>query len=402
LDSGLLALSDLPETPQRHRLELPLQMAIAETLRSARFTGGESPQRACARARALCEALGDTANLMKVLRLEFSLNFNRPEIAGIQRVAKEFLQLAERTGDPVAALLAEQSIGCLEFFRGNPELATEHLERALEKAKQVKDEQELRALHFPNTALSYLAYANLQRGRVEKARSYWSRFQQTQSSPNKFTRLLALGNSLIFHLQQRNEEEYGRQLCELQELAVVQGSNYWIELTHLHEGLRKAREGQLDEAERLVNGALKVFQSNAIEIEVPLYQAVYAERLLQHGAVAQARQVLREAIERVERTGERWCLSDLYRLRSLAMAEEEPASATVDLRQALTIARQQGSVLQELRAASTLLRFSERNSSRRQAVEAVESALQHFIGGAAESLPDVQEARLLLAEVDAA
>jgi class 3 adenylate cyclase/tetratricopeptide (TPR) repeat protein len=402
LESGLLALSEMPETPQRHRLELPLQMTIAETLRSARFTGGEGPQRACARARALCEALGDTANLMKVLRLEFSLSFNRPEIAGIQRVGKEFMQLAERTGDPVAALLAEQSIGCLEFFRGNPEEGVQHLERALEKAKLVKDEQELRALHFPNTTLSYLAYANLQMGRVEKARSYWARFQQGSSSPNKFVRLLALGNSLIFHLQQRNDEEHGRQLAELKELAVVQGSNYWIELMHLHEGLRKAQAGELAEAEKLVIGALQVFKANAIEIEVPLYEGVFAERLLQHGAVAEARQVLRNAIERVERTGERWCLSDLYRLRSIAMAQEEPASALVDLRQALAIARQQGSVLQELRAATTLLRLSQSGKTRGQATEAVESALQHFIGEAAESLPDVQEARLLLAQLDAA
>jgi len=402
LKDGLSAVSSLQDTPQRHRLELPLQMCIAETLRSARFTGGDDAKKACRRARKLSETLGDTANLMKVLRLEFSLNFNRPDTQGVKQVAHEFTVLAERTNDPVAFLLGHQSHGCLYVFMGEFEEGNRELRRALEVAKSITEEGVLRSLHFPTTALNYLTFANLLLGRVETADAYWEEALEVAAKDGKFARVLGLSNSLIFQLLQRNDEGYRDHISEISASSAILGSNYWQQLLRLHQGLIMAAEADMTYASGLVFDALKVFKENAIEIEVPFYLGILAERLLNRGKADLARQILRDAVTRAEKTGERWFLAELYRLRGLAMLEEEPGSALFDLRQAVALADNQHAALFRLRAAASLLEASEGAATTRHALVALQQALRFFEGERARSLPDVRRAEALLAKMSAA
>ena len=402
LKDGLTAVSCLQDTPQRHRLELPLQMCVAETLRSARFTGGDDAKKACKRARRLCELLGDTANLMKVLRLEFSLNFNRPDIQGVKQVTREFTVLAERTNDPIAYLLGHQSRGCLNVFMGDFEAGDHELRCALEVAQSIKEEGVLRSLHFPTTALNYLTFANLLMGRVETASGFWEEALEVAAKDGKFARILGLSNSLIFQLLQRNDKGYRDHISEISASSAILGSNYWQQLLRLHQGLILAAEGDMDYAQGLVSNAVKVFKENAIEIEVPFYLGILAERLLNRGKADMAREILGEAVMRAEKTGERWFLAELYRLRGLAMLEEEPGSALFNLRQALSTAEKQRAALFRLRAAASLLEISEGSTAQRQARQALEEALEFFEGETARALPDVRMAEALLSKSSAA
>ncbi|HSR71603.1 MAG TPA: adenylate/guanylate cyclase domain-containing protein, partial [Kiloniellales bacterium] len=118
LEAGLRVVQRVPEGRQRHAMELPLQMTKAETLRSARFTGGDEALAACRRTRELCDELGDVTRLVRVLRLEAGITFNRADPSGTERVGREFLRIAEAHKEPIAEVLGHQTLGFVGFFRG--------------------------------------------------------------------------------------------------------------------------------------------------------------------------------------------------------------------------------------------------------------------------------------------
>ena len=67
-----------------------------------------------------------------------------------------------------------------------------------------------------------------------------------------------------------------------------------------------------------------------------------------------------DALERVERTGERWFEAELHRLKAkllLGAGEPSIADAEVEFQRALEIARDQGARFWELRAATSLARL---------------------------------------------
>ena len=198
LSAALQVLQSLPEEPSRQRLEMAVQMAKAQALRSARFTNGDEALAACQRARLLAETLGDVGRQVEGLRLELGINVNRPDAAGIERVAGEFRRIAEQHDDAIATVLAEQSTGCVAFLRGAPATAERHLRASLAAAERVADKAALSNLQFPTTALCYLAICCALQGRLESGRRLVAQAVEGARSHSRFAIALASTNGLIF------------------------------------------------------------------------------------------------------------------------------------------------------------------------------------------------------------
>jgi class 3 adenylate cyclase len=67
LTRGLELLKNLPDEPERTRLELELQLSLMESLRWAKGPGSPESVRAVVRAREICEQVGESAKLFAVL-----------------------------------------------------------------------------------------------------------------------------------------------------------------------------------------------------------------------------------------------------------------------------------------------------------------------------------------------
>jgi predicted ATPase len=95
-------------------------------------------------------------------------------------------------------------------------------------------------------------------------------------------------------------------------------------------------------------------------------QREIAESLGRAGRAAEGLTVIEQAIERCERTNERWLFAELLRLKGeLLLPGEKPSRARAEdnLREALDWARRQGALSWELRAATSLGRLVMRSGS---------------------------------------
>ncbi|TMA51527.1 MAG: hypothetical protein E6J80_13380, partial [Deltaproteobacteria bacterium] len=128
---GLELLKTLPDTPERVQQELALQITLGASL--VRIKGHAAPdvERTYARARALCQQVGDFSQLSRVLTGLWGLYTNLAEHKAAQALGEQLLDLAQQTGNPTALLVAHNALGTTLWWRGELTLAREHLDHVL-------------------------------------------------------------------------------------------------------------------------------------------------------------------------------------------------------------------------------------------------------------------------------
>jgi predicted ATPase len=117
--------------------------------------------------------------------------------------------------------------------------------------------------------------------------------------------------------------------------------------------------------------------------------------------IADARRVLAEAGDLMERKGEVYWEPELVRLRGrLAAAERqgEPAEAAAAFERALALARQRGAHLLELRAATDLARLRSAQGQRAAARQVLAPIYASFTEGF--HATDLKEAKAMLNELE--
>jgi predicted ATPase len=119
-------------------------------------------------------------------------------------------------------------------------------------------------------------------------------------------------------------------------------------------------EGAAEEGMARLKRGLADYLATGAELWVLELLVLLAEAHGRLGEPAAGLAVLADALDRVERTGGRWLEAELHRLRGellLALPEPEPPRVEACFRRALTVAREQGAKLWELRAATNLARL---------------------------------------------
>jgi predicted ATPase len=113
------------------------------------------------------------------------------------------------------------------------------------------------------------------------------------------------------------------------------------------------------------------------------------------GQIVEGLTLLEEALQIVERTGERWLEAELHRQKGqLLLQQGHPAAAEELYREALRIAREQQAKLWELRAAVSLARLHRDQGCRAEARELLAPVYGWFTEGF--DTPDLREAKALL------
>ena len=328
LRAGLAAAANLPADAERDRLELPLQITLAQGLRAARFTSGDEALDACRRARALSEQLQRTADLLRVLRLEFGILFNRPDIDAAETVAHAFLDEGLLATNPAAAALGHQAMGKVLFFKGAFAEAYASMAMALADYARLQTADLLTHYQYPVSAMVYQAFAAYCLGRPEEARTIADQALAISRQTADFTHSLTLANLLILEVMQRGTARTAQLLDELRHIALARGAPFWVDLVGYHTGRALVAEGDLEAGIAMMRKALDTFAANSVEVEIPFYQAMLAEVLIAADRAPEARALLDDALARVFRTHERWPLAEILRLQiACAMATDDQPTA---------------------------------------------------------------------------
>jgi adenylate cyclase len=102
---------------------------------------------------------------------------------------------------------------------------------------------------------------------------------------------------------------------------------------------------------------------NGVYLNTPYMMSLLAGSYQRAGRIAQALQTLDDAQQSIDARGERWWEAEVHRLRGeilLSRSAEDARDAEGCFQQALELARAQGALSLELRAAASLTRFGQR------------------------------------------
>ncbi len=113
LSTAIELLQRPPESLERVRRELHLQLALGPALMTTKGRGARETERAYSRARELCERLRDPPELFRALFGLWIVYLVRAELRTAHELAEQLLRLAQGTHDPVLLLYARHALaGC--------------------------------------------------------------------------------------------------------------------------------------------------------------------------------------------------------------------------------------------------------------------------------------------------
>jgi predicted ATPase len=130
ITKALVLLTELPENRELARRELNLQTALGLALTATKGYASPETGQSYARARQLCEDLGDTSTLVRVGYGQYLYHLIRAEVDQCHQVATEIVSFAEKTGSDEARMLGHRTLGVSLFEFGRLAGARSQLETA--------------------------------------------------------------------------------------------------------------------------------------------------------------------------------------------------------------------------------------------------------------------------------
>jgi predicted ATPase/class 3 adenylate cyclase len=383
---------------ERQRQELELQTTLGSVLMAAKGYAAPEVEAAYARARHLCEQLGETSQLFSVLRGLWGFHVVRAELQTAHELGEQCLALAQRTQTPAALIWAHYQLGMTLFHLGELVSAQDHFRQSLAVYDREK-RRAPRALQDPGVAcLSYMAMVLALLGYPDQARNA---SRDALALAEKLSHPFSLAYALTIAAttsQVCQEVEETRARAEVANaLAKEHAIPYFWAWGPILVGWALTAQGRGEEAiEQQRRGAV-AYRATGAELARPYFLALLADAYRRRGQAEEGLAALGEALAMVARTGERWMEAELHRLKGELLLVASPADyaeAELHFRQALDVARSRDERSLELRAAMSLGRLWQARCRSDEARRVVAEVYGRFTEGFDTS--DLREAKGLL------
>jgi predicted ATPase/class 3 adenylate cyclase len=400
LTKGLEALAVLPESTERDRRELALRLAIGTPLIAVRGYAAPETGAAFARARALCERLGEAEPLVATLSGEFVFHFVLGDHGMMRRLVDEIRRVGGRMPDPVVRLAGHRVAGITAMHAGALAEARSEFEAIL----SAYDPRRHRSLpvhyvHDPQvSALTYLAPVLWLMGFPEQARrSAAAAFECAAEldQANLMAHVRCFAGAGLEELL-RALPAVRAQADAIVELADRYSLHYWRLNGRILQGWAMAQEGDVERGVTLMRQSL----ADRHALGVSWYQVHFLCLLAAtHAELAEAApglDVVADARRLIARSGEHLWESELDRIEGLLRQVQGAAASDVEacFLRASALSREQGARALELRAAMSLARLWAEQGRQREAHDLLASVYGWFTEGF--DTPDLVDAKALL------
>ena len=409
--AALELLETLPDTVERAQLELVLQLTLGEAMAFTKGNGVPEVERAYARARELCQQVGEPQQLFAALVGLHRFYINQAQYQTGLELAEQLLSLAQRQRDPAILVSGHFKKGQSLWWLGELSAARAHLEQAI-ALDDLHQHRSGAGRIFAAMVLWLLGYPEQARERSQEhlalARE-WAR-------PPDLT--VALFWAAWLHLYRREGPLAQERAEACIALATEYGFALWVALGTIMRGGALAVQGHGEAGIAHLRQGLAAWRAIGSKVGRTSYLTFLAEAYGHVGQTAEGLQVLAEALACAHTTGERCYEAELYRLKGalllqpgdqgLASGVSTPdaglqtrdAEAEACFHQALDIARRQEAKSLELRAAMSLARLWQHQGKRTAARELLAPIYGWFTEGF--DTADLQEAKALLDELTSA
>jgi predicted ATPase len=416
---GLELLKIPPDTPERAQHELTLQIALGVPLLATEGWGAPRMGHAYARARELCQHVGDTKQLGSALLGLWAFYLARAEPRTAHELGGQLLCLAQSAQDPTLLLEAHLALGNTLVWLGEFASAHAHLEQgiALYNPQHHRSHVFLYG-HDPGVWCRFFAAWGLWHlGYPDQAltRSHEALTLVQGSSP-PFILANALGYTAMLH-QLRREVQATQERAEAEKvLAHEHGFGFMLAEATFLRGWAQAEQGQGEAGIAQMRQGLAAWQALGAELFRPYYLALVAEAYGRGGQSEEGMRVMAEALALVDQSGERRGEAELYRLSgelSLCIGaaalgrtgdntirSDSPilqchlSSPEEAFQKAIEIARKQLAKSWELRAVMSLSQLWQQQGKKEEAQQMLAEIYHWFTEGF--DTADLQEAKALL------
>jgi tetratricopeptide (TPR) repeat protein len=129
--TGIALLQTLPETSEHTQQALTLHIALGAALLMTKGQAAPEVEHAYSQARALCQQVGETPQLVPVLLGLWRFYLARPQFQTARDLGETLLRLAQRAHDPALSVVAHSALGLTWLCLGALPTAHQHLEAGI-------------------------------------------------------------------------------------------------------------------------------------------------------------------------------------------------------------------------------------------------------------------------------
>jgi len=399
---GLDQLALLPDIPERRQQELEFSSALGAVLNVVKGSAAPETGEAYARARQLWEQLGSPMEFIQVPCGQSRYHAHRGELDRAQSIAEDLLHLSRRRNDSAGLVMGHYSSGRNLMFAGSFASSRSHLETVLALYDPNSHHSLVRqtGIHPQLAAQAALAIVLFCLGFPDQALSQSNKaIAEARRLPHPPTLAMSLGIAALLLSIIGDDIGLEQRADGLVAVATDQGFPFYRATGAIFRGWAKAKNADVTEGMSLLRAGSSAYCATGATAWMPLYTALLAGACEIAGQIEEGAAQLDQALQLVERTGERWFAAELDRQRGrLLLRQGHPEAAEELYRQALGIAREQEAKLWELRAAASLTRLWRGQGRRAAARDLLAPVYGWFTEGFA--TPDLKEAKALLDELE--
>jgi class 3 adenylate cyclase/predicted ATPase len=400
LSKALELLPALPDGPERDQQEIQLQITLGVPLLASKGYAAPEVEAAYTRANELCEKIGETPQLLPVIYGLWAFFFVRAQHSEALRLATQLVTLGREAQDRSLLIQGHTALGEVLTSRGEFDEAMKHFG----ELEVLYDLGEHRSLAFvfgqdaKIMALSWSALTLWLQGYPEEAvRASQAALQLAEEVDHPFSSCYGLFCAAWLYYLRGEFHLVDQQAQACLNLSTAQGFPYWSAWASILGGAAEAARGLNQSALEKIGQGIAIHRMVGAGLGEPFYHIVLANALVQAGQIEKALDTVEQAIEVVERTGERCFAAELGRMKGelrLALHGQDDPVAEAEFLAARELAREQGARSLELRATISLHRLRERQGRGEESRALLADVYERF--GEGRDTPDLSEARLLL------
>jgi class 3 adenylate cyclase/predicted ATPase len=385
LSHGVELIGGVPRSSERDRTELRLQAQLGTAYMHAKGWAASEVEAAYSGAARLSDAAETAAEGVWILWGIWVYHHVRGRVDEASRAAARIRELADSTREADAALIADMVALQTCFYTGRFSESLDHCASFL-KGFEPDRHRALAGTYSTDLELVCLVHQGIASyivGRYDRAVESSRRVDELVGEiDHPYSAAWGSTWGAVPDLLQRNTIRAAQSIRRGQRIAQENDYAYVSAMATMLDGWLQGRVGRDDGMNGIETG-LAAFRQTGAEIVVPFFETLRAELLLERQRPEEAVEVLEDARARIARWGERWQEAEVWRVEANALAALDELPYVVETRfaTALDIARGQGAVGWELRAATDFAVYLCARRRPEEARSVVEELVQRIAGG---------------------
>lgn len=367
--AAIALLQTMPVTPKRLEQELSLNTLLGVSLVAVNGYGSPEVKVVYEQARSLAQQL-EYASSPPVIRALAITAIVQGDLRLALELGQQLLALTEAGQDCILAVEAHYVMGVTTFWLGDFNASHYHLERAIKRYRPECQQQHLTLYaQDPNViCLSRLAFTLWYLGYSEESTQV-SRHAVTEARKlsHPFTLAYALTWTAMLHNHRRDIPLTAQYASEVITLSEEKQLGIWLHIGRMLQGWTRTYTEDAKDAMNHPDGGIAQMQAALQALETigakflkPYFLSLLADACGRMGDIDLALDLIQQAFEAMEQSGECWVESELFWRKGELLRLNQTNSAEVQqcFERAIAIAQSQSITLLELQATVSLQKVS--------------------------------------------